>query len=74
MGDDTSIQRWGNERRQIRFPSHLFIHPSFNVITYDADIAVVRVSVPFIQTSSLRALPRSFSTPPDDLNCNLAGW
>lgn len=74
MGDDLSIQRWGSPTRQIRVASHLFVHPSFNVRTYDADIAVIRVTVPFMQTASLRALPRSFSTPFDNINCNLGGW
>lgn len=74
MGDDTSIQRWGSDRRQIRFASHFFVHPSFNPWTYDADIAVIRVSVPFTQSPTFRAVPRSLATPPDDLRCQLAGW
>jgi Trypsin len=74
MGDDTSIQRWGSPSRQLRFASHLFVHPSFNVRTYDADLAVVRVSNPFSQTANLRPQPRAFTTPIDNLNCNLAGW
>ena len=74
MGDDLSIQRHGTSTRQLRFPSHLFVHPSFNVRTYDADLAVIRVSNPFTQTATLRPFPRAFVTPTDDLNCNLAGW
>lgn len=74
MGDDLSIQRWGSHTRQIRTATHLFVHPSFNVRTYSADIAVVRTLTPFVQTPTLRAVPRSFNTPFDNLNCNLAGW
>lgn len=74
MGDDVSIQRHGQHTRQIRFPSHLFLHPSFDVISYTADIAVARVSVPFQTTRTLRPLPRSFSSFPDGLPCQLAGW
>lgn len=74
MGDDLSIQRWGADSRQIRFASHLFVHPSFGVRTFNADIAVVRTSVPFTTTNTLRALPRSFTTPMETLSCNLGGW
>lgn len=74
MADDTSIQTHGAATRQIRFPSHFFLHPSFDVVTYTADIAVVRTSVAFAQTTTLRPLPRSFNTPMERLSCNLAGW
>ena len=74
MGDDVSIQRHGAATRQVRFASHIFVHPSFNIDTYGSDIAVIRVSQSFQQTGTLRAFPRSFSTPPDGVNCNLAGW
>lgn len=54
--------------------SHIFAHPSYNTWTYDADIAVIRLSVPFTQTSTFRPIPRSFSTPFDNQECQLAGW
>jgi hypothetical protein len=74
IGDDVSIQRHGSHTRQIRFPSHLFLHPSFNVISYNADIAVIRISVPFVTTNTLRPVSRAFSSFPDGLPCRLAGW
>jgi len=74
MGDDTSIQRWGSGSRQIRFPSHLFVHPAFSLRTYSSDIAVIRTSSPFTRTQTLNFLPRVFFTPSDDEFCNLAGW
>ncbi|CAO1438468.1 unnamed protein product [Diamesa hyperborea] len=74
IGDDISIQRWGSDKRQIRFVTHIFAHPSYNTWTFDADIAVIRLSVPFIQTSTFRPIPRSFSTPFDNQECQLAGW
>ncbi|CRK90510.1 CLUMA_CG004118, isoform A [Clunio marinus] len=74
MGDDLSIQRWGSGSRQLRFASHIFAHPSFDMRTYQNDIGVVRASVIFIQTTTLQAMPRSFTTPVDNVNCNLAGW
>ena len=74
MGDDTSIQRFGSSSRQIRFASHIFVHPDFNLRTYIADIAVIRVSTAFTQTATLAPLQRTFFTPADNTNCNLAGW
>lgn len=74
MGDDLSIQRWGSDVRQTRFATHLFVHPSFNVQTYSADIALIRAASPFMRTANFHPLPRSFSTPLDAMNCNLAGW
>lgn len=74
MGDDLSVQRHGAPSRQIRWASHLFAHPEFDLVTYAADIGVIRVTSPFIQTTTLRPVPRSIHTPADNMNCNLAGW
>lgn len=54
--------------------SHIFAHPSYNTWTFDADIAVIRLSVPFTQTNTFRPIPLSFSTPFDNQECQLAGW
>ena len=75
MGDDlTILMRGASTRRQIRFASHLFVHPNFNIDTYANDIGVIRTSVPFYQTPTFRAIPRSITTPADNQLCHLAGW
>lgn len=74
MGDDTSIQRNSFGPRQIRFPSHLFLHPSFDVVSYNADIAVVRLERAFQQSQTLRHVPRAFRSPIEGNECQLAGW
>lgn len=74
MGDDISIQRHGSGTRQLRLPSHLFLHPSFDIVTYTADIAVVRLEVPFQQTGTLRHVQRMFRSPIEGTTCRLGGW
>lgn len=75
MADDLSIlSRNPAPSRQIRFATHIFVHPGYDDFTYANDIAIVRVSVPFTQTATLRAVPRSTFTPPDNQACHLAGW
>ena len=74
LGNDLSIQRFGNPARQIRFATHIFVHIEYNPWTYANDIGVVRTSVPFVQTPHLRAIPRAFNSPADHSRCQLAGW
>ena len=50
------------------------MHVEFNPWTFINDIAVVRVSVPFVQTAHLRTIPRSLNAPADHSRCQLAGW
>jgi hypothetical protein len=74
MGDDLSIESRATPQRQIRYATHIFAHPMYNVDTLANDIAVVRVSVPFMQTPTLRPMPRAQATPEDSQICHLAGW
>jgi hypothetical protein len=75
MADDLSIQsRDASNNRQIRFVTHIFIHPDYDDWTFANDIGVVRASVPFYSTPTLRPLPRSPQTPADNEACQLAGW
>ncbi len=75
MANDLTIERRGaSPHRQVRFPSHLFVHPGYDLFTFANDIAVVRASVPFYNVPQLFPLPRSISTPPDNQICYLAGW
>lgn len=74
MGDDLSIENRAASSRQIRFATHLFVHPNYDVDTLANDIAVVRVSVAFTQTLSLRPMPRATSTPTPNQVCHLGGW
>lgn len=75
MANDLSIdQRNAHSNRQIRFPSHFFVHPEFNAETFANDIAVIRTSVPFYRTPTLHAFPRAIETPQVGDVCALAGW
>lgn len=75
MANDLSIeQRGASADRQIRFPSHFFVHPEFHAETFANDIAVIRVTVPFYRTPTLHAFPRAIRTPDDGESCTLAGW
>lgn len=75
MANDLSIENRGaSPARQIRFPTHIFVHPEYNLDTFANDIAVIRVSVAFYHVPQLFPLPRSISTPADNEVCYLAGW
>lgn len=75
MANDLSIeQRNASPNRQIRHPSHFFVHPEFNAETFASDIAVIRASVAFYRTPTLNPLPRALETPRVGEICWLAGW
>lgn len=74
MGDDLSIESRASPQRQIRYVTHIFAHPSYNVDTLENDIAVLRSSVPFIQTPNFRPMPRAQAIPGVNQVCHLAGW
>lgn len=45
MGDELSIGTSTNSQRQIREVSVIFLHPTYNMWTFENDIAVIRVCI-----------------------------
>ena len=74
MANDLSITRISSASRQIRFPTHIFIHPQYDLWNIRNDIAMIRVSVPFRQTSTLWPLQKATTLPQPWTKCSLAGW
>jgi trypsin len=66
MGDDVSITPVASRSRQIRFASHIFVHPRYSSWTMANDIAVVRVSVQFTRTTTFQPLNMNQHSPVPD--------
>jgi hypothetical protein len=71
MGDDLSITQLAARSRQIRFPSHIFVHPRYSSWTMENDIAVIRLSVPFTRTHSFYPVTMDHNPPVPDTNVRL---
>lgn len=75
MGDDLSISvQTGNQNRQLRSASHVFVHPEYNLYTYDHNVAVVRVSLSFSASTTFNPVSRPQDSPPANTQCAIAGW
>ncbi|XP_069679938.1 serine protease 1-like [Periplaneta americana] len=59
-----SITIHGGISGEVRQIAQKIIHPSYNSVTWDYDIAVVRVTQPFNLGSSVMAIPLARSLPP----------
>lgn len=75
IGDDLSISVIsGNTNRQIRNPTHVFVHPEYNLNTRDKDIAILRVNVSYSASPTFNPVPRAQDPPTADIQCSVAGW
>jgi len=60
--------------RQARTATHVFVHPSYNIDYVLNDIAVIRVSQPFIASSTFAPVGRALITPETGVSCSVGGW
>lgn len=75
MGDDLTISVIsGNPNRQLREASHVFVHPEYNLYTYDHNIAVVRTNLPFTISATFGTSLRALDPPAVNTQCRVAGW
>lgn len=75
MGDDLTISvESGNPNRQIRGVSHVFVHPQYNLYTYDHNVAVIRSDVNFTVSTTFNPVSRAQDSPPVNTQCSIAGW
>lgn len=75
MGDDLSISvQSGNANRQLRVPTHVFVHQEFNLNRTEHDIAIIRANQTFGSTITFNPVPRGQDTPPVNTLCSVGGW
>lgn len=75
MGDDLTISVVsGNQNRQLRSASHVFVHPEFNLNTLDHNVAVVRTDLPYNESPTFNPVSRPTDSPPPNTQCSVAGW
>lgn len=76
MAGDISIRRQNaGVNRVHRIVSHIFAHPQYSAITMENDIAVLRVSVPFVTVRGIvEPQPLGTIIPVAGTTCSLAGW
>lgn len=75
MGDDLTISVIsGNLNRQLRAASHVFVHPEYNLYTYDHNVAVIRTDLPYALTGTFGPARRAMVSPPNNNLCMVAGW
>ncbi|XP_059620668.1 trypsin-like [Phlebotomus argentipes] len=74
-GDVSIVRNDAAPTREVRFLSHIFVHPDYDIATMENDIAVLRLSLPFrLQQGVVSPQPLSRSIPAVGTVCNLAGW
>lgn len=75
MGEDLSINVVsGNQNRQLREASHVFVHPEYNLHTYDHNIAVIRTKLPYAISATFGTSLRALDSPQVAQTCRVAGW
>lgn len=75
MGDDLTISvTSANPNRQLREATHVFVHPEYNLYTYDHNVAVIRTNLPYTITATFNPVDRSADSPPIGTQCSVAGW
>lgn len=75
MGDDLTISVVsGNQNRQLRQATHVFVHPEYNLYTYDHNVAVIRTQLPFTATATFNPVTRPADSPAANTPCTVAGW
>lgn len=75
MGDDLSISvMTGNPNRQLRSATHVFVHPEFNLLTSDHNIAIIRVDASYTTSATFNPVSRPQDSPPVNTQCSIAGW
>lgn len=74
MGDDLTLSVVsGNQNRQLRNATHVFVHPEYNLDRLDHNIAVVRTE-PFTVSPTFNPVVRPQDSPPANTQCSIAGW
>lgn len=75
MGDDLTISEVSeNLNRQLRNASHVFVHPEYNLFTYDHNVAVIRTDLPYTISTTFGTVLRSLDSPQVNQICRVAGW
>lgn len=75
MGGDLTISVISvNPNRQLRAPSHVFVHPAYNLYTYDHNVAVIRTDLPYALTITFGPVQRVMDSPAVNSLCRVAGW
>uniref|UniRef100_A0AAG5DBW1 Peptidase S1 domain-containing protein n=1 Tax=Anopheles atroparvus TaxID=41427 RepID=A0AAG5DBW1_ANOAO len=62
-------------RRQTRRVSHIFVHPQFNILTLENDVAVLRLDRPYdLPSNTINMANRTRRIVRNGANCQMAGW
>ncbi|XP_058823236.1 trypsin alpha-3-like [Topomyia yanbarensis] len=62
-------------RREVRNVTHLFVHPNYNRLTNNNDLAVIRVNTPFPEFhNTIEPAVLNTRILPDNTQCQYAGW